>query len=944
MNPVESCLAQHAADDRSVFVFPTETAASRWADRLLELRGCGTVALDRFLAWDTFKAESIRSEKQDKKSIPAPLRKICVLALLDENAQRCAAGEAPLFHSLVNPQYAQSAQSFAPWLTGLLPSLARWAERSAAGGLLDQEDRDLRLLYERYGQFLDANGLFEPAWEQPPFSGSGRRCFIFFPELIEDFGEYQALLESAPGVTILRAAPDAGEWRSFLYRNSREELRRAADYIRDLAETKAVPYDRIAVSVPDRERYGPYLLRELALRNIPVVTRAGKSLASYPAGSFFAALSDCVSSRFSFASLTALLANPRLPWKEPDVISRLIDFGIQNNCRVSWEEGTGEEGTEELDVWEDAFAGFAGAREQKAASFYRTLKKQAAALVAAKTFDSIRTGYFAFRGAFFDTPMSGETDVILSRCISELMALVDIERSFPNVPCASPYAFFTDCLREKLYLPQQNERGVNIFPYRLAASAPFDCHIVIGATQKRVLVTYAELGFLRQDKRLALGLADTDASASFIRHYALASLKAPAAFFCAEETFEGYAIPHSALETGSSENSEKSVENRERDPFVREAAVFLRPDAEAPEALFSAQAAGFDAWRGAHAAKAPTLSAPIPAVGRAELKRRIHDRFAGRGENSGRLRVSASALKDYFACPLRWLDTQVFGVHTKSRDAPLTEPTVYGQLCHGALNLFFAGVKAGLAFPGNRGILQALGDSQALSPEYAELLESSLDQTLGALPVLPGGRPDNRVSLVASRLFRAQRSALRSRLTACLTGFLREAAGFRVMETEQWFEAAPEGADYYLGGKIDLTLNKTPEGDFQPVIIDFKTGAPPGKKECVKTGEGDVTDFQLALYSMLYEANTGVPVREARFFSISGAKASFIFGPEEGPEYAATMDEVKAKIAQYAAALREADCAAFAKPDWETCAACAHRFSCRTTYTVAPSSFGELQP
>jgi len=70
MNLVESILLENIDDPSSVFVFPADIAVSRWVDRLLVLRCGGTVAMERFMAWDRFKQNSVKSRVHDKQSIP----------------------------------------------------------------------------------------------------------------------------------------------------------------------------------------------------------------------------------------------------------------------------------------------------------------------------------------------------------------------------------------------------------------------------------------------------------------------------------------------------------------------------------------------------------------------------------------------------------------------------------------------------------------------------------------------------------------------------------------------------------------------------------------------------------------------------------------------------------------------------------------------------------
>ena len=69
MNSVETILLENIDKDNSRFIFPTDIAASRWADHLLRLKG-GSAAMNKFIAWDVFKQNSIKSKVQNKKRKP----------------------------------------------------------------------------------------------------------------------------------------------------------------------------------------------------------------------------------------------------------------------------------------------------------------------------------------------------------------------------------------------------------------------------------------------------------------------------------------------------------------------------------------------------------------------------------------------------------------------------------------------------------------------------------------------------------------------------------------------------------------------------------------------------------------------------------------------------------------------------------------------------------
>ncbi|GHV73415.1 hypothetical protein AGMMS49940_07170 [Spirochaetia bacterium] len=262
--------------------------------------------MEQFIAWDTFKRESIRAQRSERKSVPTVLRKMFVSRLVRENAENCKAGKPPLFSTLIPAEYAYAGASFVSWFTGILPQLGSWFKKTtglaveniagetslhdavedediqgltAEGSPLDPNDRDLYTLTVRYKRFLDEHGLFEPAWETPPFTDTGKRCFIFFPESLTDFSEYRELLEKAAHVTIVRLAESGATDtppQTYFYTNSRSEIAEAALYIRALHEHKGAAFEDIVVSIPDAENYEPYVIREFGIRNIPFVSRQGR--------------------------------------------------------------------------------------------------------------------------------------------------------------------------------------------------------------------------------------------------------------------------------------------------------------------------------------------------------------------------------------------------------------------------------------------------------------------------------------------------------------------------------------------------------------------------------------------------------------------------------------------------------------------------------------------
>ena len=634
-NIIEKILCDHITERNCFFVFPTQIAADLWADRATLVTSVTAVATERFVAWDHFKSESVRSRHQDKKSVPSAMRRIFASSVIKANAEK------PFFSYIITQEYSRTAERFTDWIAKLLPELALWKKLfDASGEHPDDEDKDMMQLYERYSAFLGKYGFFDPAWETPPFEADGNHYFIFFPEILSDYMEYEAILRSSPDITIVnlpkttvavkssdanaaseaemprqtkpaeadgaevgnagteaemsRQAKTAGTEKAgtvAFFNNSRTEIKHVAAVLQKLHEERGIPWNDIAVSVPDLDSYGAYISREFTLFEIPHVVRSAVSLSSAGAGSFFSQIRQCASSGCNYESLYTLLLNAELPWNDFAKNRNLLQFGCENHCICNYEYAG-----ERINVWEKSFNEFLGAsagsarymgessqstpdelvapdkldmagsarkanedsRKQYVAGlrgFYRSLRGAIETISNSESFEKLRDNYFAFRERFFDmSKCSARSDLILSRCIKELGNLIDLEKEYLSgegvaYKPENPFSFFTDYISGIQYLEQTDKTGVQILPYKLGSCAPFACHVIVDASQASVSVVYEELAFLQENKRKRLTKREElNCTEDFLRLYSMNSTECDAYFTAAEKTFTGYGQTSSSLE------------------------------------------------------------------------------------------------------------------------------------------------------------------------------------------------------------------------------------------------------------------------------------------------------------------------------------------------------------------------------------------------------------
>jgi RecB family exonuclease len=964
-------ISSHIHERNVRFVFPSETAAALWARKACGLAGVRSVAANRFLAWDRFKEEAVRAEVRDKRPVSAVLRRLFVEDLIRKNAACAAAGQAastgqrsaPLainadarsrlpFAALVPPEFAEDGAVFAASIAAMLPSLSLWENRQA-DLLLDDEDRDLRLLKNEYAAFLERSSLFEPAWERPPLRDREHDYYIFFYEAMEDFDEFEALLRPEKTIHLIET-PKNGNVPLYLYKNSRAEIRAAALEIRLLHEEKGIPWEDIAVSVPGYEDMEPYLLREFSLYHIPCRSRSGRSLGDYNTGRFFLLASLCTANNFSFNSLKALILNERLPWRCPDLNRELIEFGIKNNCVSGYREGGGLK-----DTWIEAFRQRPG--EKKLQRYYRKLKSALTSMTEADSFSGVRKHYFAFRGPvwkngaaagpdheeweagfFAREAVTAEGDAVLARCVEELSVLIRLETEYAEITPRGeaakgfPFEFFLSALREKQYVPQRREGGVNIFHYRVAAAAPFACHFVLNASQDSAKVRYQPLEFLRGDKRDKLGFRDKDVSDIFFRLYQpLAPDKNDAGIFpqytrisAAEESFAGWTIPHSFF-AGRTEDPPETPP----DPYVKERAWWAgREDpagsaADFPAVLFPAQSKGFSRWRRKLAVPDGNfnlLSAPFPADGAAYTA--IKAAAAKRRTESGALRVSATQDLDIFgACPASWFYRRLLGLREFSLEAKMLDDASLGLLYHEILRKLFEKIRT---------------EDRIFRSDHMELYRTWTDfytrETAKNYEAFQGP--------LAAPILSAQVRAVSGRLYILLKTEASNFDGYTVGDLETRFESEQNGV--FLNGIIDR-ISVSP--DDEPVIIDYKTGGSHTKAASTGAGNSPPKQSQISLYVKLYEEKSGVKAGGACFMLINGHKLVTVLGKtqktsgDSREKFQETLDSIEIYLEKFKSAVDRLD---FSSPDipLKDCMACVYRSVCRTSFFLNSGKSSGLEP
>jgi hypothetical protein len=496
-------------------------------------------------------------------------------------------------------------------------------------------------------------------------------------------------------------------------------------------------------------------------------------------------------------------------------------------------------------------------------------------------------------------------------------------------------------LTEIDYLPQQHSRGVNIFPYKVAASAPFAAQIVIGAHQDALSTIFQQMQFLNKNKRIVLGIAEHDATEYFVKLYTLNSITHNASFFCAKHTFAGYMMPHTLFD-----GNEKTRLMSAPDYFMSEKEALFGienemdndqtpPPNTGAHIFYESQIKSFDAWLQKYSAIDKDDECEDTVLN-PEIQKRISEKYAER-QYGGKYRVSATTLKEYYNCGLYWIYTSLLDIHPIPTDAAAMPQTVMGNIYHAILKEFFDSL-----ILNNERVLQKPVHESVLNEAYSKILKRCIDTVFSRLPHLSGSAP---LSPFAITFLEAQKNGVEQVMVSFLGAFLDLFSGSTIQasEKELIYDAFP---DAIIKGYIDCIL-QTAEN--RTAIIDFKKNTLPKRESCISL---ELKDFQLLVYTLLAESNNYPEVSTALFMSMLKMDKQIIFGSvtsastnkslpvkksvieRSGEQGVQIIDFALAHINKFINEIKAGNCTTVST-DFSKCAACQYYKLCRKTYDVA---------
>ena len=839
----------------SVFVFPSEAAAAARRREFLRNSGCGAVRNERFISWDRFK-ENITMHDRTDKPVNSIMRRIFASDIVRRNS------EERIFIRLIPEAYRSQAGGFTDTVYIALPELESLV-RSLEGrdNVIDPElSSDYHKLYHLYIDFMKANSFFEPSWELPELKAIGRECYIICPEIIEDFSEYEDILSSAGCVFIPAEEPKLPAFR--LFENSAVETDSVLNEITSLLAEGSEASD-ITVTVAD-DSTAELFLAGARLRGLPINYRKGKPLAAYPAGRLPELLRACRNSDYSITSMKNLLLYRAFIWQEANTAAALIRFGIENRCLKNTSSGPSG------DVWAKRLRTIASnsekipesCRRDAMLAFYRKLRAGIERVTVAGDFKTLSREFQVFVAAFLDTESGNwdaECEMVFQRTREVLSSLREVEDSIESIQITDPLGLWIEVLNEKIYVRQQPEAGIAVFPYRVSALINPLHHFIIGCSHDASIVASSSFSFLTDQQRRDTGAVELNMTDDFAGIYAASG--ADVRFSCSTETQSGTALPPAYFIAGG--GIERVVSAGQDDDFYRApvqaenlwweracSAGTLLSNAGPLPGLSNLQIDGFS-YAAASFMEPKGFDATKDIFPREVAAESIVPALSD--GDGGFFRASATRLNNWSSCRFSMFLADVLGIHEDEYILRAEDPWTAGSVMHDVLYDFFD-------------TLRSAGESfryHGNSSRYEAMISESVERVF-----LEWEKSGNY-------FYGPAWDSLKRRVLEDLLSFpAAEAEYFEGLHPElleHWLEFNLEEQAIRVFGKVD----RISTGERGAVIVDYKKKWDRQRrpKFISEDESGSLLPpekgYQLPLYILLAREN-GMIVDSATYYSITG--------------------------------------------------------------------------
>lgn len=870
-------IASYLDQTKNLFVFPSEVAGEYQLRRAVLSGGRRVIRSDRFISWDRLKEREF-SPSRERLPSNTLYRTLFSMSLLEEHVEK-----GPLLRVLLGGRSGDEVSVFRNQIALMLPQLQKAVRMLDEGGTGDRSgfpvalEQDLRLLYERYIDFLEKNGLFEPAYIAPVAGSSEYRYHIFYPELIEDYKEYRNLIEERDNFLVHSIADHQGpetEPRSILrFENARKELQYMVGRINALLEAGVHPGD-MAVTLPDYEAWQPFLEEEARVRDIPLDFRAGRKLSEYPAGLLFQRIADLMHNGMALDRLKQLVLEPAYPWREREALEGLVRFGVDHFFvrNLPGKAPGADTVSEKLKK--------AGIPELL--RIFTSLKGQFRRMMSSGTAAELQQEVHKFLKTFFDPEgWDPEAEKVLQYCLLVLRELREAEERLPAIKISSPYALWISLMEKQIYVASAKKGMLPVYRYRVSAGIIPRYHFIPGAGQAETRVNQEDFPFLRDDHRAMLsGNSAPDFSRDFLTVYAASGEYVYMS--CSDRGFGGPQLPPAELmeaglvlpvgedappmpsppaeSAGPARAGRAAQQEDDRifsDPYPEEER-FWAFEGEFPERLFSLQKEGFAAMdRTGFAPK--KIDHTRSVVSDVYLKERIGKVVRGeRGARDGRIWLSPTSFDRYAGCPYLFFLQSGLKLGQEEYTSTYIEHLQMGSMLHSVLSELYRRVQE--------------EDGRWRSEHTDRYLQIAAEEIRAEF---------DAVEKKGLAFLKPAWEWFRAAAGVQVETFIREEGkffdGYELAGTEKDMEWPLPGGKAGMHGRID----RLSVMDGKAALVDYKKGNMPGRKD-VYHEENLPAASQLAFYAHVAERND-YRVASASYYSLRDGRFSNIYVHPDAP-------------------------------------------------------------
>ena len=913
MNAIENLIKEKGGDFNCCFVFPSYISQKICFKKALDITGLPTVPSELYIKWDTFIAENICTCKDAKPATNA-VRQLYAEYIIAKNKEE-AKKHTPIFTSLIPIEHANDGGNFSTWISSILPKLNCFLERDSN----DAELHDLHTLALSYSNFLKVNNFYEARWQEKIFNSDDKKKYIIiYPELIDDFYEYEDFLKQCPQVELFHINTENSFPTLREFDDSRLEIKYVISEIEELVLKNKVDLSDIALSVADIENLKPYIIKECTMRGIPIDLYSRENISKNAFCMFFEAIKNIIETHYSFESIKQLFLNPSITWKEKESIKNLIEFGINHNCAYSWEENG-----KWNNIWLEADKSISLHTQKEVATIdmFNRIKEDIEKIYNATSFQEIKENIVSF----FSEHIEAQTFKI-KKNQKQLEAVFNIikdlcETEAKLLSCFKEakiikYKLFLSLLDKKQVNLDVNEKGLSVFEAGVSTATPFKHHFIINMNQSNGSIIASNFNFLRDDKKDLMNIKEVDLTKYIIASY---NDGGNVYFSYSKKLYQGYAIAHSQFQ-----KIEYIKAHHREDSYHNEECYFMEENCELEE-IYKTQSEGikkarhfdevykFSQLDEAYAQKLPPLLKEIENV---EYK-------------DGHLRISATDLNDFFTnCPAKFFMSKILKIKTMDFKATISDEYMIGNMYHSILEKLYRRIL-------NKG---GVFNKENLETVYLTFLEEAFSDTFNSYAKLYGPLSKPFMEVMKKQIINVIQNVL-----------ILDSKYF-----DRYIQYAVEGEYQFLEddilyfGKIDRVVK---DGDGL-VILDYKTW---NLGSAIEKIDNDVLkDYQIPFYVLLLETiekkknqeemqETSQKVKAAYFLKILEDKADRVIksetindGKDKGKtreEFQENIEVLKQGIKDFSERINNADFTAKNRT-WEACNKCKFKYICRTTFNV----------